>query len=58
MAQVDAGSKPTDFRKNCQFSVNVHVPRGFPYARGFPISRRPRTGCRALATTIGGSSTW
>ncbi|MGK5734092.1 DUF4360 domain-containing protein [Streptomyces sp. URMC 124] len=31
-AQVGVGAKPTDFRKNCQLSLNVHVPQGFTYA--------------------------
>ncbi|WP_438293178.1 DUF4360 domain-containing protein [Streptomyces sp. HUAS TT7] len=32
LAQVGAGSKPTDFRKNCQLNLIVHVPQGFTYA--------------------------
>ncbi|MEE1755723.1 DUF4360 domain-containing protein [Streptomyces sp. SP18CS02] len=32
LAQVGVGSKPTDFRKNCQLSLIVHVPGGFTYA--------------------------
>ncbi|MBF6052980.1 hypothetical protein AF335_20510 [Streptomyces eurocidicus] len=32
IAQVGIGSKPTDARKNCQLSLNVHVPQGFTYA--------------------------
>src|SRR5690349_16787876 len=32
MAQVGVGSKPTDFRKNCQMNLRVHVPQGFTYA--------------------------
>ncbi|MGY0459151.1 DUF4360 domain-containing protein [Kitasatospora sp. cg17-2] len=32
VAQVGLGSKPTDFRKNCQLNLNVHVPQGFTYA--------------------------
>ena len=31
-AQVGVGSKPTDFRKNCQLNLRVHVPQGFTYA--------------------------
>ncbi|MFH8788584.1 DUF4360 domain-containing protein [Streptomyces roseoverticillatus] len=31
-AQVGVGAKPIDFRKNCQLSLNVHVPQGFTYA--------------------------
>ncbi|QWF80116.1 DUF4360 domain-containing protein [Amycolatopsis sp. CA-230715] len=32
LAQVGVGAKPTDFRKNCQLSLVVHVPSGFTYA--------------------------
>ncbi|WP_228974174.1 DUF4360 domain-containing protein [Streptomyces sp. DH12] len=32
LAQVGVGSKPTDFRKNCQLNLVVHVPHGFTYA--------------------------
>ncbi|MEV4439455.1 DUF4360 domain-containing protein [Streptomyces sp. NPDC049577] len=32
VAQTGVGSKPTDFRKNCQLTLNVHVPQGFTYA--------------------------
>ncbi|GHF71019.1 hypothetical protein GCM10018790_56070 [Kitasatospora xanthocidica] len=32
LAQVGLGSKPTDFRKNCQLDLRVHVPQGFTYA--------------------------
>ncbi|MCH0542962.1 DUF4360 domain-containing protein [Streptomyces sp. MUM 203J] len=32
LAQVGLGSKPTDFRKNCQLNLIVHVPHGFTYA--------------------------
>lgn len=31
-AQVGVGSKPTDFRKNCQLNLRVHVPRDYTYA--------------------------
>jgi hypothetical protein len=31
-AQVGPGTKPTDFRKNCQLALNVHVPQGTTYA--------------------------
>ncbi|MFI7544743.1 DUF4360 domain-containing protein [Actinoplanes sp. NPDC049599] len=31
-AQVGAGARPTDFRKNCQLGLNVHVPQGYTYA--------------------------
>ncbi|TYK46795.1 DUF4360 domain-containing protein [Actinomadura decatromicini] len=32
LAQAGGGSKPTDFRKNCQLNLRVHVPQGFTYA--------------------------
>lgn len=32
LAQVGVGASPTDFRKNCQLAVRVHVPQGFTYA--------------------------
>ncbi|MGK5680266.1 DUF4360 domain-containing protein [Actinoplanes sp. URMC 104] len=31
-AQVGVGTKPTDFRKNCQLALDVHVPQGYTYA--------------------------
>lgn len=31
-AVAGAGAAPTDFRKNCQINVLVHVPQGFTYA--------------------------
>jgi hypothetical protein len=31
-AQVGVGALPTDFRKNCQINLRVHVPQGFTYA--------------------------
>ncbi|RFS87250.1 DUF4360 domain-containing protein [Actinomadura spongiicola] len=31
-AQAGGSSAPTDFRKNCQISMKVHVPQGFTYA--------------------------
>jgi hypothetical protein len=49
-AQVGVGSKPTDFRKNCQLSLRVHVPQGFTYAiaqadyRGFASLAKGATG--------------
>jgi hypothetical protein len=49
-AQVGVGAKPTDFRKNCQLGLNVHVPQGFTYAiasadyRGFGHLERGATG--------------
>ncbi|GAA0330224.1 DUF4360 domain-containing protein [Actinoallomurus spadix] len=32
LAQVGVGAAPTDFRKNCQLNLAVHVPQGFTYA--------------------------
>jgi hypothetical protein len=32
MAQVGVGATSTDFRKNCQINLKVHVPSGFTYA--------------------------
>jgi hypothetical protein len=32
LAQVGVGARPTDFRKNCQLNLIVHVPQGFTYA--------------------------
>ncbi len=32
LAQVGVGAEPTDFRKNCQLNILVHVPQGFTYA--------------------------
>src|SRR3954453_14078820 len=32
VAEAGAGAGATDFRKNCQLSLLVHVPQGFTYA--------------------------
>ncbi|MGW0733760.1 DUF4360 domain-containing protein [Streptomyces sp. NPDC002851] len=32
LAQAGGSSSPTDFRKNCQLNLIVHVPQGFTYA--------------------------
>ncbi|MFD8227484.1 DUF4360 domain-containing protein [Streptomyces massasporeus] len=32
LAQVGPNASPTDFRKNCQLNLRVHVPSGFTYA--------------------------
>ena len=45
LAQVGVGSKPTDFRKNCQLNVVVHVPSGFTYA----VAKVDNRGFAALA---------
>ncbi|MBT2387643.1 DUF4360 domain-containing protein [Streptomyces sp. ISL-11] len=50
LAQVGVDAKPTDFRKNCQLGLNVHVPQGYTYAiakadyRGFAHLERGATG--------------
>ncbi|MFE3939093.1 DUF4360 domain-containing protein [Streptomyces goshikiensis] len=49
-AQGGGDSDPTDIRKNCQLTLNVHVPQGFTYAiaradyRGFAHLERGATG--------------
>jgi len=49
LAQVGPGATSTDWRKNCQLSVNVQVPSGFTYAvaqadyRGFASLARGAT---------------
>jgi len=45
LAQVGVGSKPTDFRKNCQLNVLVHVPQGFTYG----VARADYRGFASLA---------
>jgi uncharacterized protein DUF4360 len=32
LAEVGVGASPTDFRKNCQLNLGVHIPQGFTYA--------------------------
>ncbi|TDD29269.1 DUF4360 domain-containing protein [Actinomadura sp. KC06] len=32
MAQAGGDSNPTDMRKNCQISMQIHIPQGFTYA--------------------------
>ncbi|WIM94194.1 DUF4360 domain-containing protein [Actinoplanes oblitus] len=32
VAQVGPDATPTDFRKNCQLALDVHVPQGYTYA--------------------------
>src|SRR4051794_6327205 len=49
-AQTGPGTKPTDFRKNCQLALNVHVPQGDTFAiagadyRGFAHLERGASG--------------
>ncbi|WUH99760.1 DUF4360 domain-containing protein [Spirillospora sp. NBC_00431] len=45
LVQAGGSSAPTDFRKNCQISMKVHVPQGFTYA----ISSTDYRGFAALA---------
>lgn len=45
LAQVGVGSKPTDFRKNCQINMHVKIPQGFTYA----IARADYRGFASLA---------
>ena len=45
LAQVGVGAAPTDFRKNCQLNLLVHVPQGFTYA----IAEADYRGFAALA---------
>ena len=50
MAQTGVGAMQTDFRKNCQLALDVHVPQGFTYAiagidyRGFAHLERGASG--------------
>jgi hypothetical protein len=64
LAQVGVGAKPTDFRKNCQLSLRIHVPQGFTYAiaqadyRGFAsLERGARASQRASYYFMGQSAT-
>ncbi|MEV6208056.1 DUF4360 domain-containing protein [Kitasatospora sp. NPDC051914] len=62
LAQVGVGSKPTDYRKNCQLNLNVHVPQGFTYAiasadyRGFAHLERGATGLQKASYYFQGSA--
>jgi len=50
LAQVGVGALPTDWRKNCQLSLLIHIPAGFTYAiasadyRGFASLEKGSTG--------------
>jgi Domain of unknown function (DUF4360) len=61
LAQVGVGSVPTDFRKNCQLNLLVHVPSGFTYAvnevdyRGFASLARGATGMQRASYYFQGS---
>ncbi|GLL08776.1 DUF4360 domain-containing protein [Dactylosporangium matsuzakiense] len=62
MAQVGVGTKPTDFRKNCQLALDVHIPQGFTYAiadadyRGFAHLERGATGTAVAGYYFQGNS--
>jgi len=62
LAQVGVGSRPTDFRKNCQLNLRVHVPSGFTYAiaqadyRGFASLERGATAQQRANYYFQGSS--
>ncbi|MBB5119440.1 hypothetical protein AF335_20515 [Streptomyces eurocidicus] len=62
LAQVGVGSRPTDFRKNCQLGLNVHVPQGYTYAiakadyRGFAHLERGATGLEKASYYFQGMS--
>jgi hypothetical protein len=45
LALAGVGANPTDFRKNCQLNVLVHVPQGFSFA----IAEADFTGFASLA---------
>ncbi|MEV4443180.1 DUF4360 domain-containing protein [Streptomyces sp. NPDC049577] len=61
LAQVGVGAKPTDFRKNCQLNLIVHVPQGFTYAiagadyRGFAHLEPGATGTEKASYYFQGS---
>ncbi|ARZ71903.1 DUF4360 domain-containing protein [Streptomyces sp. HU2014] len=62
LAQVGVGSRPTDFRKNCQLGLNIHVPQGYTYAiakadyRGFAHLQRGATGLEKASYYFQGMS--
>jgi len=61
LAQVGVGARPTDWRKNCQLSLLVHVPAGFTYAiasadyRGFASLEPGSTGVEKAGYYFQGS---
>jgi Domain of unknown function (DUF4360) len=61
LAQVGVGAKPTDFRKNCQLNLRVHVPQGFTYAiaeadyRGYASLQRGAYGIEKASYYFQGS---
>lgn len=63
LAAVGVGAAPVDFRKNCQLSVQIHVPQGFTYAvaqadyRGFAHLETGATGLQRASYYFMGDST-
>ncbi|MCM6779074.1 DUF4360 domain-containing protein [Nocardia sp. CDC159] len=61
-AQVGVGSTPTDFRKNCQINLKVHVPQGFTYGiasadyRGFASLEKGATALQRARYYFQGNS--
>ncbi|MFF8832413.1 DUF4360 domain-containing protein [Streptomyces sp. NPDC015131] len=61
LAQVGVGAEPTDFRKNCQLNLIVHVPGGFTYAvagadyRGYAKLERGATAVQKASYYFQGS---
>ncbi len=61
-AQVGVGSKPTDFRKNCQLNLKVRVPQGFTYGiasadyRGFASLEKGATALERVGYYFQGNS--
>src|SRR5512142_1289035 len=51
LAQVGVGATATDFRKNCQLSLAVHVPQGFTFA----IAEADYRGFASLAAGASGT---
>lgn len=62
LASVGVGASPTDFRKNCQLSVQIKVPGGFTYAiaqadhRGFAHLEKGATGLQRASYYFMGTS--
>jgi hypothetical protein len=62
LAQVGPEADPTDFRKNCQLNLLIHVPHGFTYAiaqadyRGFAHLARGADGLQQASYYIQGTS--
>ncbi|MFD4835846.1 DUF4360 domain-containing protein [Streptomyces uncialis] len=61
LAKAGGPSLPTDFRKNCQLNLIVHVPNGFTYAvmgvdyRGFASLERGASGVEKASYYFQGS---